>query len=103
MSRLLPKLRIHDPSLPSERQQSILAATHDAKVYARITKKNTPSSGDERFWKEATAVKEAKTRASIIVPKPSEADYMGQLVMTFGKYMHQTFRWLLENDVGYVV
>lgn len=29
--------------------------------------------------------------------------WKGQLVITFGKYAGQSFRWLLENDVGWVV
>ena len=29
--------------------------------------------------------------------------WRGQLMVTFGKYAGQSFRWLLENDVGWVV
>nr|XP_055047517.1 uncharacterized protein LOC129433082 isoform X2 [Misgurnus anguillicaudatus] len=29
--------------------------------------------------------------------------WKGQLVVTFGKYAGQSFRWLLENDVGWVI
>lgn len=29
--------------------------------------------------------------------------WRSQLVLTFGKYAGQTFKWLLENDVGWVV
>ena len=29
--------------------------------------------------------------------------WKGQLVITFGKYAGQTFRWLVENDVGWLV
>lgn len=44
-------------------------------------------------------------------PKTAEAaakrsvgeQWKGQLVITFGKYAGQTFRWLVENDVGWLV
>ena len=29
--------------------------------------------------------------------------WKGQLVITFGKHAGQTFRWLVENDVGWLV
>jgi len=29
--------------------------------------------------------------------------WKGQLVIVFGKYTGQTFRWLLENDVGWLM
>ncbi|TWW55946.1 hypothetical protein D4764_09G0009960 [Takifugu flavidus] len=28
--------------------------------------------------------------------------WMGQLILTFGKYRGKSFQWLVENDVGYI-
>ena len=44
----------------------------------------------------------AKKRCAPYTSSPSTPQYMGQLILTFGKYNGRSFKWLLENDVGYV-
>lgn len=41
-------------------------------------------------------------RAEAAARKAGGEQWRGQLVMTFGRYAGQTFRWLLENDAGWV-
>lgn len=38
----------------------------------------------------------------MVTPDPTEVQCLGQLVLTFGKYSGKSFRWLAENDVGYI-
>ena len=99
----LPSLRIHDVSVREDRQQCILLPTPEANVCKNMVKSNTPATGDALLWKENTAIKEAKCRAAIRVPMPSEKEYLGQLLLTFWKYTSCSFKWLLENDVGYLI
>ncbi|KAL2084546.1 hypothetical protein ACEWY4_020064 [Coilia grayii] len=40
-------------------------------------------------------------KCQLITPTPTEAQVLGQLVFTFGKYTGQTFKWLVQKDVGY--
>lgn len=61
----------------------------------------------------AKAVAAAPTAEEPIVLDPQLAEaaaklaggelWRGQLIINFGKYAGQSFRWLLENDVGWVV
>ncbi len=65
--------------------------------------KKAPTADDARLWKEETALEEAKGRVMAHgVPSPTQEQYLGQFILTFGKYCHCSFKWLLENDVGYV-
>ncbi|TWW67132.1 hypothetical protein D4764_02G0001730 [Takifugu flavidus] len=49
-----------------------------------------------------TACDEAKRRCRLVTQNPSEVQWMGQLILTFGKYRGKIFQWLVENDVGYI-
>lgn len=49
------------------------------------------------FTYPSTAMKKCR----LITPTPTEAQVLGQLVFTFGKYTGKNFKWLVENDVGY--
>jgi len=42
-------------------------------------------------------------KAEAAAKKSGGEMWKGQLVVTFGKYAGQSFRWLLENDVGWVI
>lgn len=44
----------------------------------------------------------AKKRCWAVTSTPSEVQYLGQLHLNFGKYNGQSFKWLVENDVGYI-
>ena len=44
----------------------------------------------------------AKKRCLLITDNPTEKQYLGLLIVTFGKYDGKSFKWLIENDVGYV-
>ncbi|XP_038071853.1 uncharacterized protein LOC119740580 [Patiria miniata] len=101
--KLLPKFRINDSSVRPDRQQCVLKCTRAAVEYQRKKRDPTPSAADSILWDERTALVGARRRANARgVPNPTEQQYLGQLVITFGKYTHCTFQWLLENDVGYV-
>nr|XP_017209817.2 uncharacterized protein LOC108181756 isoform X1 [Danio rerio] len=98
MDPLLPTLSIVDTSVPQDRQQCFLKASKDAKTLAsrnRCFEWNT--SQDKK-----TACEEAKKRCQHITCAPSEVQYLGQLILNFGKYNGQSFKWLVENDVGYI-
>ncbi|XP_059210103.1 uncharacterized protein LOC131988962 [Centropristis striata] len=97
MDTLLPALNIHDTSLPAERQQCVLAASKAAKAQKG---RGQVCPRDDGMRDPKTAFDEAKSRCG--VPRPTEAQYLGQLVLTFGRYTGRTFKWLVENDVGYV-
>ncbi|TWW67135.1 hypothetical protein D4764_02G0001760 [Takifugu flavidus] len=49
-----------------------------------------------------TACDEAKRRCRLVTQNPSEVQWMGQLILTFGKYRGKIFQWLVENDVDYI-
>ncbi|XP_066266583.1 uncharacterized protein [Branchiostoma lanceolatum] len=89
---LLPALSIKDVSVQEDRQQCKLIPAPEAKK----TKKDTTP------WpvmqNEETALQEAKRRCHRT--KPTEVQYLGQLVLIFGHYRNKTFKWLLENDVS---
>ena len=106
MDPLLPKLRIYNASIPPDRHQCNLRCTKAAIVYQKENpagSSKTPKPADVRLWKEETALEEAKGRVMATgVPSPTEQQYLGQLLVIFGKYCHCSFKWLLENDVGYV-
>ncbi|ESO87510.1 hypothetical protein LOTGIDRAFT_166390 [Lottia gigantea] len=103
---LLPNLNINDTSVRADRQQCILRPSKAA-YQIKIKQKNvicapcTPSQ--KLLWSEETAVEEARRLGKVAGQKePNEREYLGQLLITFGKYVNNTFKWLLENDVGYV-
>lgn len=98
MDPLLPKLSFFDISVPKHRQQCLLRATKEAKALANRNtcfKKTTVED-------QKTACEEAKKRCRHFTSTPSEEQYLGQLHLTFGKYNGQSFKWLVENYVGYI-
>ncbi|XP_042582929.1 uncharacterized protein LOC122137917 isoform X3 [Cyprinus carpio] len=98
MDPLFPTLCILDTSVPQNRQQCLLKASKEAKALAsRNTCYNRNKVQDKK-----TACEEAKKRCQPITLTPSEVQYLGQLQITFGKYNGQSFKWLVENDVGYI-
>ncbi|XP_026120179.1 uncharacterized protein LOC113099513 [Carassius auratus] len=98
MDPLFPTLCILDTSVPQNRQQCLLKASKEAKALAsRNTCYNRKTGQDKK-----TACEEAKKRCQPITLTPSEVQYLGQLQITFGKYNGQSFKWLVENDVGYI-
>ncbi|XP_035660467.1 uncharacterized protein LOC118405149 [Branchiostoma floridae] len=98
--RLLPALCIKDKSVVAKRQQCILVPTDAAREALKVPKKSL--SVPPACMEEKTALQEAKRRCRQYSAQPTEVQYLGQLVLTFGKYTNKTFKWLLENDVGYV-
>ena len=98
---VLPKLRVHDNRIPLEKQQCTLKATCEAHIYAKSQK--TIDTSKERLFRKETAFRYArKLLLSSNNNDPSRSDCLGELIIPFGKYCNQNFRWLLENDVGYV-
>ena len=55
-----------------------------------------PSSVEDPTWLDPE-------KAEAAAKKSGGEMWKGQLFITFGKYAGQTFRWLLENDVGWLV
>lgn len=51
-----------------------------------------PSKAEDTTWLDPAKVEAAAKEIR-----------RGQLVISFGKYAGQSFRWLLENDVSWVV
>ncbi|XP_041941359.1 uncharacterized protein LOC121704885 [Alosa sapidissima] len=95
MDPLLPVLEILDTSVPVERQQCMLRASKEAKAA-----QGKSLSVNKLLREPKTAYREAKKRCHI--DNPTEAQYLGQLVLTFGWYFGRSFKWLVENDVGYI-
>lgn len=80
------------PHIPLYRQgEAKLLCSDAAKTVA-----NAPSRAVDPGWLDSE-------KAEAAAKKSGGAMWKGQLVMTFGKYAGQSFRWLLENDVGWVV
>lgn len=104
MDELLPDLRIHSFDVRVSRQQSSLRATRRAIEWQKSGKSSEAiGSNDTALWQEDSATEEARRRViELGFPNPSEKQFLGKLVMIFGKYRHCTFKWLLENDVGYI-
>ncbi|TKS65343.1 R2DM Retrovirus-related Pol polyprotein from type II retrotransposable element [Collichthys lucidus] len=73
------------------RGEARLQCTDAAKSVAQV-----PSKVEDPTWLDP---KKAEAAAKI----SGGELWKGQLVITFGKYAGQTFRWLLENDVGWLV
>ena len=68
-----------------------LAATPEAKRFTQGAKRPV-----DAVWSDAkSSEKEAR--------KQGGDEWRGQVVVTSGKYAGRNFRWLLENDVGWVV
>lgn len=97
-----PKLKLINPEAKPERQQCALYRTQAARSLER--------KGDQKFplpspglLDEKTALNEARHSLNKNgYSNPSKKQCLGQLVIPFGKYRNATFKWLIENDVGYV-
>ena len=62
--------------------------------------KNSPL--DSKYYEEEWAIEEAKRHLMILgYSQPTKKQYLGQVALLFGQYQGATFKWLLENDVGY--
>jgi hypothetical protein len=97
-----PRLRINNQSAPLDRQECILRATNAAKSRKG---RDLVSEADHPLLDCKTAVSEALRRAQEELEPGVDASVrhiLSHLIITFGKYRGSTFRWLLENDVGYV-
>lgn len=81
---LYPFLRLYRPG------EAELQCTDAAKAVAAAPSKAVDPTSLEPEKVEAAA------------KKAGGEMWRGLLVVTFGKYAGQTFRWLLENDVGWV-
>ena len=94
---LIPKLNINDASVREDRQQCVLRCSRAAYEYQREKKDLNPKAVDRKLWVEKTALDEANTRVMAQgVPYPTESQRLGQLVMTFGKYIHALFSGCLR-------
>ncbi|KAK6170980.1 hypothetical protein SNE40_019251 [Patella caerulea] len=110
MNVLLPNLTINDTSIRVDRQQCVLKpskAAYEIKIRGSKHKISAPSTTSEKLlWAEDSSLDEARRLAKSLAPKSvnpiTEKEYLGQLILTFGKYVNLSFKWLLENDVGYV-
>ncbi|CAM4515131.1 unnamed protein product [Leuciscus chuanchicus] len=98
MDVLLPTLGILDTSVPLSRQQCLLKASKEAKA---LGARNTCFAN--RVQDKETACEEAKRKClPHITSTPTEVQYLGLVDLVFGKYNGQSFKWLAENDVGYI-
>ncbi|XP_072571414.1 uncharacterized protein [Paramormyrops kingsleyae] len=92
-----PNLHLHlkqhqYPRIHLYRQgEAWLQCTAAAKAVAEA-----PNKVEDPTWLDAA-------KAEAFAKKAGGEMWKGQLVHTFGKYAGQSFRWLLENDVGWVV
>ncbi|KAG1928983.1 hypothetical protein F2P79_023205 [Pimephales promelas] len=84
-------------SVPRERQQCLLKATKEAKAY-----KPCQTTDDRDLRDEKKAYNKAKERCRLVTSTPTEVQCLGQLIITFGKYNGKSFKWLVENDDGYI-
>lgn len=80
-----PCIRLYKPG------EAKLQCTDTAKTVAMA-----PSNAVDPCWLDSEKAEAAAKKAGGKIWK-------GQLIVTFGKYAGQSFRWLLENDVGWVV
>ena len=67
--------------------------------------KNNPSLQDRSSAQNQTLV---KTNALTVVflrggDVSDQQEVMGEYLLQFGKYKNKSFKWLLENDVGYII
>ncbi|XP_029980231.1 uncharacterized protein LOC115412079 [Sphaeramia orbicularis] len=93
---LLPVLCIMDRGVPSDRQQCVLKASKEAKV-AKALQMDATASNPKKAYEEA------EKRCHLVgATAPTKVQILGQLILSFGKYCGRTFKWLIENDVGYV-
>lgn len=91
-------------SLDSHKQQHqfpniILYRSGEATLKATAAARDVasaPSPVIERTWLDPKTAEAAAKRFG-------GDQWKGELVITFGQYTGQTFRWLLENDVGWLV
>ena len=72
---------------------SILKATDAANSYAKFAE-STKIVVNNEWMDPVTAEATAKAKAG--------EEWRGEVHITFGRYINKSFRWLLQNDVGYV-
>nr|XP_009298902.1 uncharacterized protein LOC101883144 [Danio rerio] len=97
----LPTLRIVNPSAPLDRQQAILQASKEARLYRE--RKLSFALPPAQLLNEHAAFNHAERllRAEGTLA-PSRQQCLGKLVLPFGQYANAPFHWLAENDVGYM-
>lgn len=86
-------------------QELVLKATPKA---VKVTADGPPAFGAQgplvraKKWKEV----EAEARACVVSEggdPGAETVILSRCTVQFGKYRGQTFKWMMENDVGYMV
>lgn len=70
---------------------------------AAMELKRRPSPTFPAQSQEAVKTKSLATVVGRGGDRTDKLEVMGEYVLQFGKYKGQTFRWLLENDVGYTI
>ncbi|XP_076841988.1 uncharacterized protein LOC143486080 [Brachyhypopomus gauderio] len=96
-----PRVRVVNPNAPARRQQAILMATKEARLYRE--KKTTFPMPPRQLLDQSTALVHAEKLAHADgIHAPSHQLCLGKLVLPFGQYEHAPFHWLVENDVGYM-
>lgn len=91
-------------SLDSHKQQHqypniVLYRSGEATLKATVAARDVagaPSPVIDHAWLDPKTAEAAAKRSG-------GDQWKGELVITFGQYAGQTFRWLLENDVGWLV
>ncbi|TWW60999.1 hypothetical protein D4764_05G0010890 [Takifugu flavidus] len=96
MDPLMPSLCILDTSVPQDRQQCILKASKEVRDQSK------PHQPTDEWTEIHNRLSSAKRRCRLVTQNPSEVQWMGQLILTFGKYRGKSFQWLVKNDVGYI-
>ena len=95
------KLNLVNRSAPVGKQHCFLTSTSEAK--ARKKAPLASKEADKVLRNEKEALNEARRRALADgAQEPTCQHIRGHLIMTFGIYANSTFKWLIENDVGYI-
>ena len=96
-----PEIRVVNPNAPVNRQQAILVATKEARLYK--ARQKVFQFPPQQLLDQSTALAHAEQllRADGI-PAPTRQQCLGKMVLPFGQYLHASFHWLVTNDVGYM-
>ncbi|XP_078785892.1 uncharacterized protein LOC144981585 [Oryzias latipes] len=94
-------IRVTNPNAPAHRQQAIIVASKEARLY-RENKKIFPQPPPELLHQFTALGHAEKLLRAEGISSPSHQQCLGRLVLPFGQYKNAPFHWLVANDVGYL-
>ncbi|XP_078799712.1 uncharacterized protein LOC144990380 isoform X2 [Oryzias latipes] len=94
-------IRVTNPNAPAHRQQAIIVASKEARLY-RENKKVFPQPPPELLHQFTALGHAEKLLRAEGISSPSHQQCLGRLVLPFGQYKNAPFHWLVANDVGYL-